>query len=95
MDFFGIQNVAQFVAGETVETGVVGIQFGAELGAADFVPAEGFAVVAHVFGEGTQVVGGVDEFEHARGDEVNIGGGVCAWRQDRELLGKPSNVIDG
>ena len=57
VDFFGIQNIAQFVAGETVETGVVGVQFGAELSAADFVPAEGFAVVAHVFGEGTQVVG--------------------------------------
>ncbi len=34
VDFFGIENIAQFVAGETVETGVVGIQFGAELGAA-------------------------------------------------------------
>jgi hypothetical protein len=30
----------QFIAGETVETGVVGIQLGAELGAADFIPAE-------------------------------------------------------
>ena len=60
VDFFRIKNIAQFVAGETVETGVVGIQFGAELGTADFVPAEGFAVVAHVFSEGTQFVGGVD-----------------------------------
>jgi len=34
VDFFRIKNIAQFVAGETVETGVVGIQFGADLGAA-------------------------------------------------------------
>lgn len=41
MDFFGIdavRRVAQFITGETVKTGVVGIQFGA----ADFVPTEGF-----------------------------------------------------
>jgi hypothetical protein len=31
MDFFRIQDVAQFVAGETVETGEVGIRFGASL----------------------------------------------------------------
>lgn len=30
-DLFRIGNVAQFIAGETVETGVAGIQFGAEL----------------------------------------------------------------
>ena len=47
MDFFRVdaKRVAQFIAGESVETGVVGVQFGAELGAADIVPAEGFAVV--------------------------------------------------
>jgi len=62
VDFFGVdaKRVAQLVAGATVETGVGCIQFGAELGAADFIPAEGFAVVAHIFGEGTQVVGGAD-----------------------------------
>jgi hypothetical protein len=35
VDFFGVdavRRVAQFVASETVETGVVGVQFGAELG---------------------------------------------------------------
>jgi len=42
VDFFGVENVAQFVAGETVETGVVGIQLGAELGAADFIPTRKF-----------------------------------------------------
>jgi hypothetical protein len=44
VDFFGIhadRRVAQFIAGETVEMGVVCVQFGAELSAADFVPAEG------------------------------------------------------
>ena len=45
VDFFGVENIAEFIAGETVETGVVGIEFGAELGAADFIPAEGFAKV--------------------------------------------------
>jgi hypothetical protein len=60
VDFLWIKNVAQFIAGETVETGVVGIQLGAELGAADFLPAEGFAVVVHVSGEETRVVGGAD-----------------------------------
>ena len=62
VDFFRIKNIAQFVAGETVEAGVGCIQFGAQLGAAPWrvIPAEGFAVVAHVFGEGTQVVCGVD-----------------------------------
>ena len=32
VDFFRIENIAQFVAGETIETGVVGIQFGADWG---------------------------------------------------------------
>lgn len=44
IDFFGIdaKRVAQFIAGGTVETCVIGIQLGAELGAVDFVPAEEF-----------------------------------------------------
>ena len=66
-------NVAQFIAGETVETGIVGIQFGADVGAADLIPAEGFAVVAHIFREGTQIVDGVDQLKHARRDEADIG----------------------
>ena len=28
VDFFGIEDIAQFIAGETVETGVIGVQFG-------------------------------------------------------------------
>jgi hypothetical protein len=39
VDFFRIEKIAQLVAGETVETGVVGIQLGAELGAVDFYKA--------------------------------------------------------
>ena len=48
VDFFRIENIAQFVAGETVETGVVGIQLRAELGTADFIPAKGFALKCFV-----------------------------------------------
>ena len=42
MDLFGIENITQFIACETVETGVVGIHFGAELGPGDLVPAKMF-----------------------------------------------------
>ncbi len=44
VDFFWVEDVAQFIAGGTVETGVAGIHFVADLGAADFLPAEGFFV---------------------------------------------------
>lgn len=37
----GVEDVTQFVAGEAVEFGVVGIKFGADLGASVFVPDEG------------------------------------------------------
>ena len=40
-NLFRIKNVAQFIAGETLEMSIVGIQFGAELGTVDFGPAEG------------------------------------------------------
>jgi hypothetical protein len=36
IDLFRIENVTKFIAAQTVEAGVVGIQFGA----ADFVPAD-------------------------------------------------------
>lgn len=38
---------AQLIAGETVETGVVGIQFGKDLGTA-IIQVEGFAVLTHI-----------------------------------------------
>jgi hypothetical protein len=38
IDFFRIENVAQLIAGETVETGVVGVQLGAELVKASIFP---------------------------------------------------------
>ncbi len=41
-----VRRVAQFVTGETVETCVVGIQFGAELGTADFIPCSGDSITA-------------------------------------------------
>ena len=36
-----VEDVAQLLAGEAVEPGIVGIEFGAEHGAAGFVPGEG------------------------------------------------------
>ena len=42
IDFFRVENVAQFIAGETVETDVVDIQLGADLGSTDFIPADRF-----------------------------------------------------
>ena len=38
MDLFSIKNVSQFVADETVETGLVGIQFGIDLPASHAIP---------------------------------------------------------
>ena len=37
----GVEDVAQLLAGEAVQAGVVGVQFGAQVGAAFFVPGEG------------------------------------------------------
>jgi hypothetical protein len=50
VDFFGVdavRRVTQFVAGETVEKGVVGIQLGVELGAADLISAEKTSIMHH------------------------------------------------
>ena len=76
MDVGGVEDVAQFVAGQAVELGVVGVEFGAQQGTALGIPREGRAVVAEVAGEGCEVVGGVGEFEDAGDDEVEICGGV-------------------
>ena len=85
VDVGGVEDVAEFVAGEAVEVGVVGVEFGAEVGTALWVPDEGVAVIAHVLGEGLQVPGGVGEFEDAGGNEVDIGATVVVGWQDREL----------
>ena len=88
VDVGGVEDVAEFVAGEAVEVGVVGVEFGAEVGTAFWVPDEGVAVVAHVLGEGLQVPGVVCEFENARGDEVDVGTAVCFWGNYRQLIHK-------
>ena len=40
-EVFGVQDVAELLAGKAVETGVIGVELGADAGAAVFVPAEG------------------------------------------------------
>ena len=55
----GIQDVAQFFAGEAVEVGVVGVEFGSEQGAAFGIEAERWAVVAEILGPGFDVVADV------------------------------------
>ena len=74
----GIKDVAQLIAIEAVEVGVVGIEFGPQQGAAFGIEAEGWAVVAEVFGPGLEVVCGVGELEDAGLDEVDGGLGVGA-----------------
>jgi hypothetical protein len=82
----GVQDVAEFVSCKAVQGGVIGVQFGAQHGAAVFVPFERRAAVAEVFGEGLQVVGGVREFEDSGDDELEVGGRVRGWREDWELI---------
>ncbi len=43
-DVGGVEDVAEFVAGQAVEAGVVRVEFGAQLRAALGVPGEGWAV---------------------------------------------------
>lgn len=86
VDVGGIEDVAEFVAGEAVEIGVVGIEFGAEDGTSIGVPDPGCAAVAHVLGEGLHVPGGVDEFEDAGGDEVDVGLGIGFGWENGELF---------
>ncbi len=86
VDVGGVEDVAEFVAGEAVEVGVVGVEFGAEVGTALWVPDEGVAVVAHVLGEGLQIPGSVGEVEDARGDEVDIGTGIVFRWDNWQLL---------
>jgi hypothetical protein len=58
-----IEDVAQLIATEAVELGVEGVEFGPQQGSAFGIEAEGWAVVAEIFGPGLEVVGGVGEFE--------------------------------
>jgi hypothetical protein len=47
-----VEDVAQFVSGEAVKVGVVGVEFGSEQCAAFGIKAEGWAVVVEVLGPG-------------------------------------------
>ncbi|MCY1375616.1 hypothetical protein D9M69_630430 [compost metagenome] len=85
-DVGGVEDIAKFVAGEAVESGVVGVQFGAQGGAAVGVEGEGRAFVAQLSGPGGEVVGGVGQFQYARDDEIEVGFGITVWGQDGELL---------
>ena len=76
VDVGGIEDVAEFVAGQAIEIGVVGVKFGSESGTTIGVPDKGCAAVGHVLGEGLHVPSGVDEFEDSGGDEVDVGLGI-------------------
>ncbi len=50
---------AQLIAIEVVEVGVEGIEFGPQQGSAFGIEAEGWAVVAEVFGPGLEALAGI------------------------------------
>lgn len=95
----GVEDVAEFVAGESVEAGETGVEFCAELGAAVGIERVGRGgQVKRVAGMGavpgggdilrprSQIVRGVGEFQNARDDEGEIHFRVGGWREDGELL---------
>src|SRR5712691_11242683 len=61
----GLHDVVPIVAADAVEVEVRSVEFAAQQKTPLFVPAEGRAVVAAVFGERGQVPGRVGEFEDA------------------------------
>ena len=63
-----------------------GVQLAAQQEAALFVPAERRVGAAAVAGEGTKVLSRVEEFEHSRHHEFEIGVGEGTGRQYRGLL---------
>ena len=52
----GVEDVAELLAGEAVEAGIVGIQLGAQDGAAVFIPAEGGTLIAHIFSKKPKII---------------------------------------
>ena len=81
-----VKDIAQFVSSEAVEVGIVGVEFGSELGSAFWFEDEGWTFVADILGPGLEIVAGVGELEDAELDEVDSGGVVGRWGQKRELL---------
>jgi hypothetical protein len=65
--------------------GVIGIEFGSEQRSAFGIEAERWAVLAEILGPGLKVVAGVSEFEDAGSDEVEGGGTVGVWEENRKL----------
>ena len=86
MNITRIEDVAEFIAGEAIELGIFGIEFGTEEGATGFVPNKWCACVAHVLGEGLHIPSGVDEFEDAAADEFDVLGCVGFGGKGRELF---------
>ncbi len=60
----GLHNVVHIVTCDAVEVEIGGIQFATEQEAPLFVPAEGWAIVATIFGKGLQVPGSIGELQH-------------------------------
>jgi len=85
-DVGGVEDVAQFFLGEAVESGVVGVEFGAQDGAAVGVEGEGFAVVAQIPCPDGEVVGGVGQLQYARDDEGEVEWNVAIRGDDGELF---------
>ena len=73
----GVEDVAEFVAGEAVEAGVPSVEFGAQYRAAVGVKGVGRTVIAEILRPGLQVVGSIGEFQHARDEVGEVGGGVA------------------
>jgi hypothetical protein len=69
----GLHDVVHIVAADAVEVEVSSVEFATQQKTPLFVPAEGRAVVAAVFGEGCQIPGSVGEFEDA-GEEPGVEG---------------------
>ena len=82
----GVEDVAEVVAGEAVEAGVVCDEFGAEAGAAVGVEGEGLAVMAQIPGPAGQRVAGVGQLQHPRQNVVQVGGTVGFGGEDGELF---------
>ncbi len=61
----GLHNVVHIVAGNAVEVAIGSVKFATQQKTPRFVPAEGRAVVAAVFGKGGQILGSVGEFKDA------------------------------
>src|SRR5579859_829047 len=86
VDIGRIEHIAQFVAREPVEGGIVSVQLGPQNCAALLIPAEGWTVAAEVVGERLEVPGRVGQLQHAQSDKVEVGGVVSGRWHNGDLL---------